>query len=154
MDRVLSTQLSLLPRLMTWLLPGHVVIAFLKVTQSASGVSHDLQHITFLNTNIMKRSQFLSLFPVTQMHIKRHTCPVRVVRSNTIISPQTESAVFHGCLMCEHQAGVTVVSVAESRGSVEATWTGGLSCSLLSLWARVTQDHHHQSRGFAAMSSS
>lgn len=86
LERVLSTETSLLPWHMTRLLPGHVVIAFLKVIQSASAVSHDLQHITFLSASITKPLSFLS--PSHHTHFQtphahpQPWCHIRSCQSN------------------------------------------------------------------------
>lgn len=96
LERVLSTETSLLPWHMTRLLPGHVLIAFLKVIQSASGVSHDLQHITFLSTNITKPF-FLSLF-VPRTLSDTTTC----LRHSQSCQSEPSQSVDRGCLMCEH----------------------------------------------------
>lgn len=89
LERVLSTETSLLPWHMTRLLPGHVVIAFLKVIRSASGVSHDLQHITFLSTNITKPFSFSLSFSHT--HTFRHHLPTHgLLMSHPIMSNHTD----------------------------------------------------------------
>lgn len=142
LERVLSTETSLLPWHMTWLLPGHVVIAFLKVIRSASGVSHDLQHITFLSTNIMKPFSFLSLTPT---HTFRHHLPTHgLLMSHPIMSNHIDwecrSWLFDVWTLDWGGVGVNgwVMGVNGHDGEC-----GGLKRSALFLWPRVTEDHHH-----------
>lgn len=95
LERVLSTETSLLPRHMTWLLPGHVVIAFLKVIQSASGVSHDLQHIAFLSANITKPSSFALSFSHTHFQTPlAHSQPACVTSDHVSLTTQCRSWPF------------------------------------------------------------
>lgn len=97
LERVLSTKSSLLPWLVTRLLPGRVAIALLKVIQSVSSVSHDLQHITFLSTKIMKSFPSLSSLP----HIALvHSLSASVTSDHVSLATQTDwDDVGHGCVM-------------------------------------------------------
>lgn len=82
LEKVLSTKSSLLPWLVTRLLPGRVAIALLKVIQSASSVSHDLQHITFLSTKIMKSFPSLSSLPHIALVHSVCFCHIRSCQSS------------------------------------------------------------------------
>lgn len=99
LERVLSTKSSLLPWLVTRLLPGRVAIALLKVIQSASSVSHDLQHITFLSTKIMKSFSFPSLSSLPHIALV-HSLSACVTSDHVSLATQTDWDVGHGCVMC------------------------------------------------------
>lgn len=142
LERVLSTETSLLPWHMTQLLPGHVVIAFPKVIQSASGVSHDLKHITFLSSNMMKFFSFLCL-PHTLSDI---TCPltacwchIQSCQSNHVDS-QCRSWLFDVWTLDWGWVNVNswVMGVNGDDGE-----SRGLKRSAFFLRPRVTEDHYH-----------
>lgn len=65
---LLSTETGLLAPLVTQPLPGRVAIAFLKVTQCASGVSHDLKTHCIPQQCYHKRPFFLRLPPSPIAH--------------------------------------------------------------------------------------
>lgn len=141
LERVLSTKSSLLPWLVTRLLPGRVAIALLKVIQSASSVSHDLQHITFLSTKIMKSFSFPSLSSLPHIALV-HSLSACVTSDHVSLATQTDWDVGHGCVMCGLQA-----MKGKRGGAVLAAGSLGLMTIIASLriflWARVTEDHHH-----------
>lgn len=138
LERVLSTKSSLLPWLVTRLLPGHVAIALLKVIQSASGVSHDLQHITFLSTKIMKSFSFPSLSSLSHIALV-HSLSACVTSDHVSLATRlTEmSAMPVWCMNFKLWGGVLVLA-AESLGLMKI-----VASLRIFLWARVTEDHHH-----------
>lgn len=142
LERVLSTETSLLPWQMTRLLPGHVVIAFLKVIQSASGVSHDLKHITFLSTNIMKPFSFLCL-PHTLSDITCQLtacwCHIQSGQSNHT-DWQCRSWLFNVWTL--DWGGVNVNSLVMGVNG-DGGECRGLKRSAFFLLPGVTEDHHH-----------
>lgn len=132
--RLLSTQTSLSPWHMTWLHPGHVVAALLKVIQSASGGSHDLQHVTFLSTNITQPSLTNTNCTPTHRPLMSHSfMSVRAHRLWVFI-------VFDVWTL--DRGGVSVNSWV-MRVNGDDGERRGLKRNTLLLWPRVTKDHHH-----------
>lgn len=132
-EKALSTEASLLPWHMTRLLPGHVGVFCLKVTQSASGVSHDLQHVAFLSTRIMKPLSFSD--SPTHSHNCRAACQSK---------PHRPERVLMAAVWCERiRPAWDWCQQLSHKVNGHASQCRGLQCNALVLQPRVTDHHHH-----------